>query len=222
MQSGGVGIVIHFDCNPVYHFSKDFNYPDALNKVELVVTLSEELNETSYASNYALPINHNFESWGDFKTRSGIYSLQQPVISPIYNTRQKEAVLLNWMSGTKDTYAEYIYLNYIKANWEKNIYPTLNQNVDFKYFWNLALHDGVVKYNEKISDFGNFKIEAFLGITSVLKQSNEIGFTCAIIIFSETANLLTTDGFRNCPTLLQKQSGIITLPFLPPQQRVWR
>ena len=173
MQSGGVGIVIHFDCNPVYHYSKDFNYPDALNKVELVVSMSEELNETSYAGNYALPVNHNFESWGDFKTRSGIYSLQQPVISPIYNTRQKEAVLLNWMNGTKDSYVENIYLNYIKANWEKNIYPTLNQNVDFKYFWNLALHDGVVKFNEKISDFGNYKIEAFLGIASVLKQSND-------------------------------------------------
>ena len=173
MNSKQVAIVIHFDCNPVYHFSKDYDYLDAMKNVFLTYTLCEEINETAYESYFALPINHNFESWGDYKTRTGVYSLQQPVISPLYNTRQKEAVLLNWLNSGKDSYAENIYLNFIKSNWEKNLYPALNQKIDFKKFWNLALHDGVVKSDEKIPGLGNYKIDAFLGLTQVLKQSND-------------------------------------------------
>lgn len=65
-------------------------------------------------------------------------------------------------------------MNYIKSNWGKNIYPDLNQKVEFKYFWNLALHDGVVMTEEKIPAPGNYKLDTFLGITPVLKQSNDM------------------------------------------------
>ena len=35
MNSKQVAIVIHFDCNPVYHFSKDYDYLDAMKNVFL-------------------------------------------------------------------------------------------------------------------------------------------------------------------------------------------
>ncbi len=104
MNNGKVSAVIHLDCNPVYHFAKDFGYKEALCKVDTVVSLSERENETTNVSNYILPINHNFESWGDAKTRTGIISLQQPVIAPINNTRQKESILLTWISGKPDIF----------------------------------------------------------------------------------------------------------------------
>ncbi|MCU0342686.1 MAG: TAT-variant-translocated molybdopterin oxidoreductase [Ignavibacterium sp.] len=148
MKSGSVSAVIHLDCNPVYHFASDLGYKDALKKVGLVVSFSERENETSHLSNYVLPINHNFESWGDAKTRTGIISLQQPVIAPINDTRQKEAILLTWISGSADTFTEKLYHEFMMKNWETSIYPTLTTKLDFKRFWLGALHDGIALVNE--------------------------------------------------------------------------
>ena len=90
MKSGNVSVIVHLDCDPVYHFATDLGYKDALRKVGLVVSLSERENETTHLSNFVLPINHNFESWGDAKTRTGVISLQQPVIAPINDTDKKK------------------------------------------------------------------------------------------------------------------------------------
>ena len=148
MNNGTVSAVIHLDCNPVYHLAKDFGYKEALSKVDTVVSLSERENETTNVSNYILPINHNFESWGDAKTRTGILSLQQPVIAPINSTRQKESILLTWISGKPESFKETQYHEYLMNYWEKSIFPSLNSKLDFKRFWLGALHDGIVITNE--------------------------------------------------------------------------
>lgn len=148
MKSGNVGAVIHLDSNPVYHFAEDLGYKNALENVGLIVSLSERENETTHLSNYVLPINHNFESWGDAKVRTEIISLQQPVIEPINDTRQKEAILLTWISGSADTFTKKLYHDFLIKNWEASIYPTLNSKLNFKRFWLGALHDGIVLVNE--------------------------------------------------------------------------
>lgn len=151
MKSGNVAVILHIDCDPVYHFANDLDYKDALGKVGLVVSLSERENDTTHLSNFVLPINHNFESWGDAKVRSDVISLQQPVIAPINDTREKEAILLTWLSGTSDSYSEKLYHDFLMNNWENSIYPKLNSKLDFKRFWYGALHDGIVLTSESIS-----------------------------------------------------------------------
>ncbi len=148
MRNSELAAVIHFDTNPVYHLAPDYGYTDALKKVSLVVTMTEQENETSLLSHYVLPVNHNFESWGDAKTRTGLYSLQQPVINPIFNTRQKEAVILQWISGKSGSFNVDNYYNYLVKNWTDNIYPSIGSKVNFKQFWASALHDGIVTFNE--------------------------------------------------------------------------
>jgi molybdopterin-containing oxidoreductase family iron-sulfur binding subunit len=73
MSSGKVGMVIHYGSNPVYNFPSDFNYSDTLKNVENVITLTDIVNESANLSNYVLPVNHTFESWGDSKVRTGFY-----------------------------------------------------------------------------------------------------------------------------------------------------
>jgi MoCo/4Fe-4S cofactor protein with predicted Tat translocation signal len=159
MNAGKVGVVVHFDTNPVYHIASDYGYTEALKKVETVVTLAEMTNESAAASGFVLPINHAFESWGDHKTRTGVLSLQQPVISPLYNTRQKESLLLTWTSGSIETYKETQYHEYIMNRWEKEVYPSFKVKVDFKTFWYSALHDGVVTFAEQPQSISGFKNE---------------------------------------------------------------
>jgi MoCo/4Fe-4S cofactor protein with predicted Tat translocation signal len=125
MNSGKVGAVIHFDSNPVYHLPAGYGYAAALRKVPAVVTLAQSENESSAMSQWVLPINHDLESWNDFKTRTGFYSLQQPVIYPLYTTRQKEAILLTWADGKAAAYNDTLYHDYLMTRWEKEVYPAL-------------------------------------------------------------------------------------------------
>jgi molybdopterin-containing oxidoreductase family iron-sulfur binding subunit len=151
MKSGKVGMTIHFDSNPVYHLPKEYGYEDALKSVPINISLVEAENETSPFCTYILPIHHAFESWGDYHIRTGVLSLQQPVIAPLYDTRQKEAILLSWMNK-KESYRETIYHEYLMGRWEKEVFPMLKLKVDFKTFWYSSLHDGVVDFQEQVSN----------------------------------------------------------------------
>jgi MoCo/4Fe-4S cofactor protein with predicted Tat translocation signal len=144
LNAGNVGVVIHYGTNPVYTMPTEYNYAEALGKAGTVITMTELVNESSAVSNYTLPVNNYLESWGDFRTRTNYYSLQQPIIKPLYNTRQKEAILLNWLSGNANEYNNDIYHQYVKDNWQNNIYPGLRSSVGFNNFWMASLHDGVV------------------------------------------------------------------------------
>lgn len=148
LNSGNVALVMTLDCNPVYNLPEDLGLKDALKKSGLFVSLTEQLNETASLSNYVLPINHNFESWGDAQTRTGVYSLMQPVIAPLYNTRQKESILLNWLKGDPKNYDERGYHNYLKENWAVSVFPKSMSLASFEKYWLGSLHDGYNLFNE--------------------------------------------------------------------------
>jgi molybdopterin-containing oxidoreductase family iron-sulfur binding subunit len=98
--------------------------------------------------------------------------MQQPIIAPLYNTRQKEAILLTWKDSSKQ-YNDRIYHDYVMENWEKNIYPAMGSAAPFKKFWYSILHDGVVYINEKPEFTGTaFSAEAFAS-SPKMKASND-------------------------------------------------
>ncbi|MGO9481971.1 MAG: TAT-variant-translocated molybdopterin oxidoreductase, partial [Candidatus Kryptoniota bacterium] len=184
MNAGQVGAVIHYESNPVFHFAPDLGYREALVKVPASVTLTKWENETSVWSSWVLPINHDLESWNDFKNRTGIYSLQQPIIYPLYSTRQKEAVILAWTAGIEEAYHEDLYHEYLMNRWQKDVYSSIKPVVDYKMFWNSALEDGVVTFEEKPETYGSFDAAAFkeitppakaAGYTVILEESYVIG-----------------------------------------------
>ncbi len=182
MKNGAVGVVLHFDSNPVYHLPKSFGYEEALKSTSFSVSLAETENETSRLCTYSLPINHAFESWGDYKIRTGILSLQQPVIAPLHRTRQKEAVLLSWITG-KNTYSENIYHEYLMNRWKKEVFTASKLKVDFKTFWYSALHDGVIEFSEAIRNkrkfqsisLPSFSISADSGYSLAVTESYYLG-----------------------------------------------
>lgn len=184
INNKNVGVLINYDANPVYHLPMDYGFTEALKNVPVIISLDEYENETSVLGRYQLPINHDFESWGDFHTRTGVYSLQQPVIAPLYDTRQKEAVMLTWTVGDKGVYKENLYHQYLMNNWETNIYPRINTPIEFKLFWYTALELGVVLFNENPAASGTFNRTVINSLTAksisdgyniLLKESYTIG-----------------------------------------------
>ncbi|MFO7446605.1 MAG: TAT-variant-translocated molybdopterin oxidoreductase [Ignavibacteriaceae bacterium] len=183
MNNGYVSSVIHFDSNPVYHLPEDYGYTNALKKVTNIISLTGLENESSQLSHYILPINHDLESWGDAKTRTGFVSLQQPVIYPLLNTRQKEAILLTWFQGKADAYNDDSFHQYMMGFYETEIYPQTGSPLSFQQFWFGALHDGIVLVNEPAASAAAFNPGAAVdnagadasGYTLILKESNNIG-----------------------------------------------
>ncbi len=150
MKSGKVKLLVNLDANPVYHLPKDSGFVAALKSVPLVVSLATLQNETTFASNFVLPLNHNFENWGDASVRSNVTSTMQPVIAPLYNTRQKEAILLQWLSGNAEGYKETAYLDYLKASWKESNEVTGS----FDKFWSGIIHDGLkLETSNKTEDY---------------------------------------------------------------------
>jgi molybdopterin-containing oxidoreductase family iron-sulfur binding subunit len=173
MNADKVGVVVHFDSNPVFHFSTDYNYAEALKKVQTVVSLTELINESANISNYILPINNQLESWGDHKTRTGFYSMQQPVIAPLYNTRQKEAILLG-LTKPAEPYNDKVYHDYLMKNWETVMYPSMGTMAPFQKTWFAALHDGIAYVNEKTETAGSsFSADAFVSSTGKMKPGSD-------------------------------------------------
>jgi len=153
-----VGVVINFDANPVYDFSY-LQFGDALKKVGLVVTLSELKSETSALSHFVLPIHNDLESWNDFQTRKNLLNLQQPVISPIYDTRQKESILITWT--TEEVYYDSIYQKKLKSRWQKEVYPQFSSNLNFDSFWFASLHNGFIELKNQNTTQPKFSLKNF-------------------------------------------------------------
>jgi len=157
LNKGNVGVLIHYDSDPVYHLPVDLNYESAIKKAGAIISLTESRNDSSKYAAYSLPINHNLESWGDIYVRQNVYCLQQPVIDPLYDSRQKEAVLLNWSNGKENSYSNDLYHKYLKSSFKENIYSKKAIPVSFEEYWYNSLELGFVeltinkKSNEKFN-----------------------------------------------------------------------
>ncbi|MFZ1289499.1 MAG: TAT-variant-translocated molybdopterin oxidoreductase [Melioribacteraceae bacterium] len=139
-KSGNIGAIISFDANPIYELPEAFGLKEIFGNSKTTICISESPNETVEPSQYILP-SHNFlEAWGDHQTRNGHLTLQQPVISPLFDTKQKEEILLSWMGIENPNYHEFL-MNELK----NNIYAFSNSAADFNTYWFTALHDGVLK-----------------------------------------------------------------------------
>ncbi len=129
MINGDVGALIMAGVNPVYTMPNSEEFVEGLKKTDLSILFSTKNDETASHVDYVGATSHYLESWGDVEIRSGNFSLIQPVIKNLFDTRQFQDLLLVW-TNNKDS-----YYSYIKENWKKNILKDS--------YWDKVLHDGV-------------------------------------------------------------------------------
>lgn len=140
VQAGRVDAVVFYDCNPVYDYAGGEALAEALiaNKVKLTVSTAEAPDETSTLCQFVAPDHHYLESWNDYQPKGNHYSLAQPTISPIFNTRQAQESFLAW-SGAADTN----YYNYLQNQWRNKQFAGQQEMTEFQQFWDTALYVGV-------------------------------------------------------------------------------
>ncbi|HYV91111.1 MAG TPA: TAT-variant-translocated molybdopterin oxidoreductase [Chitinophagales bacterium] len=139
MNSGSVSALIVYGANPVYDHWNGKGFAEAMKKVQTTISLNDRADETSAECKYHFPDHHYLESWNDFSPRNGLYTMCQPTIWPLYQTRQAQETLLRWMGKTDD------YVTYIENNWKQNVYPRQTMYGDFQTFWDNCVKEGAVE-----------------------------------------------------------------------------
>ncbi len=129
MNAGRVGALIMDGVNPAYTLPNAEEFLSGLEQVDVSVDFAYANDETAQASSYVAAASHYLESWGDAEFKKGQYSLMQPAIRELFDTKQFQTALLTWM-GIEKTYYEYI-----KETWNTDVLQGES--------WNKALQDGV-------------------------------------------------------------------------------
>ncbi len=137
LSAGQIDGVIFYNCNPVYDHPLGSKIKEGIGKANLKLSTSERLDETASLAEYIAPDNHYLESWNDAMPVDGHYSLAQPTIRNLFNTRQAQDSFLNW-AGVKESYYDFIR-NY----WQENIFAQQSSELLFDTFWDKCLYDGV-------------------------------------------------------------------------------
>ena len=136
MNAGKVGILIMDGVNPAYSLPNAEEFVSGLAKVDVSVDFAFNQDETAIASKYVAASSHFLESWGDVEFKKNHFALTQPTIRELFDTRQFQNCLLNWMGESKS------YYEYIRETWDSSILNGAS--------WNQALQDGFFKGGEGV------------------------------------------------------------------------
>ncbi len=134
MKNGKIGALIIYNSNPAYTAP---GFADAMKKVGLKISFSGSMDETASLCDYVCPDHHYLESWNDAEPKKNQFSLTQPTIAPILNTRCAQETLAKWSGVANSNYHDHI-----QATWEKLLFPASDGFVEH---WNKSLHDGVAE-----------------------------------------------------------------------------
>ncbi len=130
MNEGRVGVLLINNLNPLYCLPNAAAFAEGLKKVPFSLSFAMRADETSLQTTYLAPQPHYLEAWGDVEFKWGHYGLMQPCIRPLFNTRQWQDCMLQWIGRTDS------YYDFIKAHWQQHILADTP--------WEQALHNGTL------------------------------------------------------------------------------
>ena len=195
MKSGAVhGILIH-NVNPAYDYAFADEFKAGLEKVKTRISFAETLDETAKLCNFVCT-NHNYlESWDDAEVIQSHFSFQQPSIRPIFDTRQFQDSLIQWMGLTVD------YSTYMEQYWNSMMAKNHDEPLNFNEFWNKFKHDGVLEHEFLTTDQPSFNVEE-------LTAPNPLTSGVELMLYEKIA--MGTGKYANNPWLQEMPDPITT------------
>jgi molybdopterin-containing oxidoreductase family iron-sulfur binding subunit len=131
ITAGKVKALLVAGSNPVYDTPADVKFGEALAKVAFTAYFGPHADETAAKCQWHLAASHALESWGDAASFDGTYSVQQPLIAPLRDTKSELEVLAaltedsrSGMAIVRETFTARVGSGSEKA-------------------WRKALHDGL-------------------------------------------------------------------------------
>jgi molybdopterin-containing oxidoreductase family iron-sulfur binding subunit len=140
MKRGEVHTLILYGVNPAYDYVNARDFLNGLEKVALSVSFADRQDETSAHVHAVCPDHHFLEAWGDAEPVESHYSLTQPLIAPLFNTRAAAESLLRWVEAPETS-----YYTWLREHWRGNMFPRQEAAGNFEAFWERSLQDGVTR-----------------------------------------------------------------------------
>ena len=167
MGRGDVDAVFFLNANPVYDYYNSKEVADALKKVRLKVSFANYSDETASLCNVITPNHYYLESWGDDNVIEGYYTVVQPAINPVYDTRQAEHSLLVWSdNAVKD------YYTYVRNNWDKSLLA--KGGLSGQSGWETLLQTGFIKVADKPTGTYTFGHDLNAVAQTIFDHSNQL------------------------------------------------
>jgi MoCo/4Fe-4S cofactor protein with predicted Tat translocation signal len=137
LNSGAVELLVVLDSNPVFTAPADLNFAEAMGRARLKVVLNFYNDETAALADWFVPASHSLESWSDVRAFDGSATIIQPLIEPLYGSRNPHELLAAMLGQSGQT--DY---DLVRAFWQGQ--SGIADELEFDTFFRRALHAGVV------------------------------------------------------------------------------
>jgi Fe-S-cluster-containing dehydrogenase component/anaerobic selenocysteine-containing dehydrogenase len=182
MRKGAVNALLVYNVNPVYTWYNRDAFTEGLKRVDLTISLSGTPDETNNLVQYICPDHHYLESWNDAEPKKEYFSLMQPAINQIFDTRQMADSLLKWSGATNSFY------DFLKAYWVANMMTHQQEFKDPVTFFDHTLQKGIFEpLSSGIESAGKaVKSFSFPYNQDFVKSGYKNGKSLTEIVFYET------------------------------------
>jgi|TARA_B110000858_G_scaffold132669_1_gene150931 molybdopterin-containing oxidoreductase family iron-sulfur binding subunit len=156
MNAGSVGTLIIAGPNPVYN---RVGFDSALKNVNYSLSLNDRFDETAGATTSAAPVPHYLESWADYVPTNLDFSVSQPVIRPLFNSKPTIEVLSELLGKNKSA------KDLVKES-------VLAQGLN----WSQTLHDGgaSLKIDARIPSFTEISERTLAGAEIAVETAGSV------------------------------------------------
>ncbi|MBC62581.1 MAG: hypothetical protein CMP11_08995 [Zetaproteobacteria bacterium] len=112
-------VLFVIDSDPVHTLPESWKISETLESIPDVVSMQAFPNEVDQIADHLLPCHHGLESWGDEQPVKGFWSIRQPAVRPLTNSRQAEDALLWILATAKKNLPYEDYHAYLEKHWLK-------------------------------------------------------------------------------------------------------
>src|SRR5690606_86597 len=99
-KSGNVDVAFFVNSNPLYDYFDNKSVEEALGKIKFKLSFADRDDETASEATIIAPGRNYLESWGDAELYTGYFTIVQPPINPVFDSRQFEESFLIWAGNT--------------------------------------------------------------------------------------------------------------------------
>lgn len=166
MKRGEVGAAFFINSNPAYDYVNPKEFTEALGQVALSVSFADRADETAALCKVIAPAPHYLEAWADANPVENYYTIVQPTINPVHNSRAAEQGFLTWSDNPVQDYYQYI-----RNNWQKNVLPQAGKT------WAQLLQTGSVFLGAKTGGTYAFNRDLNAVAQTIVSSSNLLAKT---------------------------------------------
>ena len=191
LSNNEIGVIFIARTDPSKSIPVSYFFKENIKKAKLRIGLSDLLTGTIKECDIILPLSHTFESWGDANPRSGLKTLIQPALEPLFKTLSEGDILLHLLKGDLKDLPFRNFQEYLFKKWNENYGKTLTEEFLKKGYYEESVPKKEIRLDNKsaVAFLKNIKtldriakpvlvvtpsIRSFDGRSSVLPLLNEI------------------------------------------------